>query len=125
MILRYFPFSWCRIQPVKLTKDKQLKLWKEIILEYHMQNNIFTMNLLTCCLFDNRTIDRRLSPAAIREIVDYLVNCGIFVKLSTQLIFKIFFAMKQEMANGKIHLDRACESCGRLLLLLPPTSTIG
>ena len=65
------------IQPIKLTKEKQLKLWKEIILEYHVQNNIFSMNLATCCLFENRAIDRKLSTSGIREIAEYLVLIGI------------------------------------------------
>ncbi|CAM9213413.1 unnamed protein product [Ectocarpus fasciculatus] len=61
------------IQPVKPTKDKQLKLWKDIILEYHMQNNVCTMNVATCPLFENKTIDRRLSIDGIKEIIDHLI----------------------------------------------------
>ena len=59
-----------------MTKEKQLKLWKDIVLQYHMQNNIFSMNLASCPLFENKDIDRKLSLDEINELVDYLITSG-------------------------------------------------
>lgn len=42
-----------------------------------MQNNVCTMNVPTCPLFENKTIDRRLSIDGIKEIIDHLIASGM------------------------------------------------
>lgn len=64
-----------------MTREKQLKLWKDIILQYHMQNNIFSMNLASCPLFENKSIERKLSLDEISELVEHLMATGTWLQL--------------------------------------------
>eukprot|EP00850_Spirogloea_muscicola_P019294 SM000187S03911 [mRNA] locus=s187:136779:138424:- [translate_table: standard] len=53
------------LQPVKDTREKQVQLWKELILQYCKQQKIFRVNLdEEFPLFVNQAIDRKLSNDA-------------------------------------------------------------
>eukprot|EP00850_Spirogloea_muscicola_P014956 SM000111S18779 [mRNA] locus=s111:170626:172293:+ [translate_table: standard] len=53
------------LQPVKDTREKQIKLWKELILQYCKQQKVFRVNLdEEFPLFVNQAIDRKLSNDA-------------------------------------------------------------
>eukprot|EP00850_Spirogloea_muscicola_P012246 SM000078S22105 [mRNA] locus=s78:463025:464677:- [translate_table: standard] len=53
------------LQPVKDTREKQIQLWKELILQYCKQQKIFRVNLdEEFPLFVNQAIDRKLSNDA-------------------------------------------------------------
>lgn len=64
------------LQPVIATRQKQLKLWRELIIQYHISTNIFTMIPSTFHLFRNDVIDRALSLDGIAAVVESLILCG-------------------------------------------------
>ena len=64
------------IQPVNETKEKQMKLWKELILQYHVANNSYIMIPETFPYFENKTIGRKLKIEHIHEIMNYLITQG-------------------------------------------------
>lgn len=65
-----------RIQPVSETKEKQLKLWKELILQYHMLNNNYVCIPENFEYFENKSIGRKLSSQDISLVIQYLVSLG-------------------------------------------------
>ena len=68
--------SGCSIQPVSETKEKQLRLWKDLILQYHMINKIFVCIPLNFPYFTNESINRKLSEHDIGVVFSYLVSEG-------------------------------------------------
>lgn len=47
-----------RLQPVRATREKQLVLWKQLILEYHRTHNLPLFQPLASALFENVKISR-------------------------------------------------------------------
>lgn len=74
-IIRYY-IIYNRIQPINETKEKQLKLWKELILQYHMLNNIYILVIDNFEYFENKKINRKLSQNDINIIISYLISEG-------------------------------------------------
>ncbi|KAH7282365.1 hypothetical protein KP509_35G026700 [Ceratopteris richardii] len=65
------------LQPVKDTRDKQIQLWKELILKYCKHNKIFFIHLEDDIpLFFNASIDRKLTYEARQLFVGALVSEG-------------------------------------------------
>eukprot|EP01041_Mallomonas_annulata_P004390 gene4390-8739_t len=64
------------IQPVLNTREKQLQLWRDLIIQYHIHANQFSMIPSTFAFFENKTIDRKLSVDAINTIVDFMIASG-------------------------------------------------
>ncbi|OQR85904.1 condensin complex subunit, partial [Thraustotheca clavata] len=64
------------LQPIRSTREKQLMLWKSLVLDYHQALNqpIFTPN--TTPIFENTQINRKLTMEARHAVVSYLVRCG-------------------------------------------------
>jgi ESCRT-II complex subunit VPS25 len=58
------------IQPVLATREKQLALWRELILRYHTDKKIKTMRIHDCPLWKNSAIQRQLRPDEIETIVN-------------------------------------------------------
>jgi ESCRT-II complex subunit VPS25 len=75
------------LQPVESTRVKQLALWKDLILKYHMERNIHTMTLAEFQYFENKSIDRRMNPSGITAIIEYLIASGTFHYLRTIIQF--------------------------------------
>ena len=51
-------FNYCSLQPVKDTREKQIQLWKELILEYCRTHKIFVVGLdEDFPLFSNQVIE--------------------------------------------------------------------
>ncbi|EQC29519.1 hypothetical protein SDRG_12768 [Saprolegnia diclina VS20] len=71
----HFP-PFFTLQPIRSTREKQLILWKTLVVEYHraLQQPIFTPN--TTPIFENTTINRKLSMEARHAVVSYIVRCG-------------------------------------------------
>jgi len=67
---------FCRIQPVTETRDKQLKLWKDLILRYCMQSKIYRINPTTFPYFKNPSIDRELSTEGMEVVINYMISLG-------------------------------------------------
>lgn len=48
----------CRLQPVRATREKQLVLWKQLILEYHRTHGLPIFQPFSSALFENVKISR-------------------------------------------------------------------
>uniref|UniRef100_A0A0D6RAI9 ESCRT-II complex subunit VPS25 n=1 Tax=Araucaria cunninghamii TaxID=56994 RepID=A0A0D6RAI9_ARACU len=65
------------LQPVKDTREKQVQLWKELILNYCKHNKIYIVSLEEDFPpFSNPTIDRKLSHEAKEVFLHALVSEG-------------------------------------------------
>ena len=64
------------LQPVRSTRDKQLKQWSDIVMQHCKENNISNINPNACPLFSNDTINRKLSPDGINAVVQNMINAG-------------------------------------------------
>lgn len=64
------------IQPVLATREKQLALWRDLIVRYHTQYKLKTLVVHECPLWQNETIGRKLDRSAIKAVMDDLVKMG-------------------------------------------------
>jgi ESCRT-II complex subunit VPS25 len=64
------------IQTVSSTREKQLKLWKDLVLNFCICNNMYNLNVSTFPYFKNDAINRKLSPEGIEAVVNYLITEG-------------------------------------------------
>eukprot|EP00804_Cyclotella_cryptica_P015746 CCRYP_013385-RF/>CCRYP_013385-RF protein AED:0.27 eAED:0.27 QI:43/1/1/1/1/1/6/1666/187 len=71
----HFP-PFYTIQPVLVTRDKQLAQWRELILKYHTDLKIKTLVLHECPLWRNASIGRELSRDEIQVVMDDFVKSG-------------------------------------------------
>jgi ESCRT-II complex subunit VPS25 len=83
VMFRYPPFysypPSFTLQPVKATREKQLKLWCDLVLSYCKHYKIFKLSVTECAtwsLFVNTSIDRKLSVDAIEKVLSRLVSMG-------------------------------------------------
>ena len=66
------------IQPVQATREKQLKLWRDLIVSYHVHHKSFRMvDPPHWPLFKNDAIGRKLSTDAIKLVINSLVEEGV------------------------------------------------
>ncbi len=66
------------LQPVQATREKQLKLWRDLIISYHRHHGQYRMaDPLSWPLFHNKEIDRHLGAEGIRAVVDSLLETGL------------------------------------------------
>ena len=64
------------LQPVEATRMKQLSLWKDLILKYHMERNIHSMTLAEFSYFENKQINRKMDMKGIHAIIESLISSG-------------------------------------------------
>ena len=64
------------MQPVLATREKQLGLWRELILKYHTDMKIKVMRVHDCPLWMNEEIGRELSRDDIKDVMDDFVKSG-------------------------------------------------
>mmetsp|Transcript_31692 Transcript_31692/g.48594 ORF Transcript_31692/g.48594 Transcript_31692/m.48594 type:complete len:178 (-) Transcript_31692:87-620(-) len=64
------------IQPVLATREKQLNLWRELILRYHTEYKIKSLVVHDCPLWKNTSIGRELDSTDIKVIMTDLVESG-------------------------------------------------
>jgi ESCRT-II complex subunit VPS25 len=64
------------LQPVKATRDKQLKLWNELIIRHCREHKLVTIHPQSFPLFRNEAIDRQMSEEGISAVVEYMVANG-------------------------------------------------
>lgn len=70
----YFPSS---LQPVRETREKQIQLWKELILDYCRSQKIFTIALEEDFpLFSNPVIESE--SCFLMLVLEYEVICGLY-----------------------------------------------
>lgn len=74
----FFPAFFTR-QPNLTIHHAQLTKWSSLVLAYARHHRIFRLALSAAAdsdLFFNRTLDRRLAPPDIREVVDFMRKDG-------------------------------------------------
>jgi ESCRT-II complex subunit VPS25 len=64
------------IQPVLETREKQLALWRELLLNYHTSLKIKTLVVHDCPLWTNAAISRQLSPEDITKVMEDFCKSG-------------------------------------------------
>ena len=64
------------IQPVLATREKQLALWRELLLNYHTHHKIQTLKVYDCPLWKNDKISRQLSPEEIATVTADFCSSG-------------------------------------------------
>ena len=64
------------LQPVAATRDKQLTLWTDLVLDWAKTPNTWSMALHKCPLWENPTISRRLSDDGMAAVVAHLIAKG-------------------------------------------------
>lgn len=72
-LLDFPPFY--TLQPNLESRSKQLRLWKEYILEISSSKRKYTLDHT---IFTNKTINRNCSSELIDLIIKELINSGIF-----------------------------------------------
>jgi len=66
------------LQPVQATHEKQLKLWRELVVSYHTFSKEYVLdNPYEFPLFKNEKIDRKLSSEFIDAVVKSLIDEGM------------------------------------------------
>jgi len=63
-------------QPVIATREKQMSLWRELILRYHTSFKIKTLVVHDCPLWKNEEVGRELSGEAIAAVVKDFIKSG-------------------------------------------------
>ncbi|KAL3802157.1 hypothetical protein ACHAWO_007797 [Cyclotella atomus] len=71
----HFP-PFFTIQPVLITREKQLAQWRELILKYHTDLRIKTLVIHECPLWKNASIDRELDRDEINLVMNDFVKSG-------------------------------------------------
>ncbi|KAG5175912.1 ESCRT-II complex subunit-domain-containing protein [Tribonema minus] len=64
------------LQPVLATREKQLKLWCDMVLAYHKARKAYAFAWRDWPLWENRAINRRLDEAGAQAVVAELVRTG-------------------------------------------------
>lgn len=64
------------LQPVRSTRDKQLKQWGDIVMRYCKEKKISSIDPSTFPLFSNESIDRKLSLEGIDAVVQNMIRAG-------------------------------------------------
>ena len=64
------------LQPVHSTREKQLKLWRDLIIQYHSHHRNFRMTPSSFELFRNDGIERQLSSEGIAAVIESLIKTG-------------------------------------------------
>ncbi|KAF1313799.1 Vacuolar protein-sorting-associated protein 25, partial [Globisporangium splendens] len=73
----YYDFPpFFTLQPVRATREKQLVLWKQLILEYHRTHGLPLFQPFSSVLFENVKISRKMAQEGRLAVVEYLIRCG-------------------------------------------------
>jgi ESCRT-II complex subunit VPS25 len=89
------------IQPVLATREKQLALWRELLLRYHTQHKIKTLVVHDCPLWKNSDIQRQLSSRDIQIVVDDFVKHGHaeWIDADTKTRCRILWRRPEQLAT--------------------------
>ena len=64
------------LQPVKSTREKQLKQWSEILMRYCKVNRVSSFSPFDFILFSNDLLGRKLAREGIIAIVENMISAG-------------------------------------------------
>jgi ESCRT-II complex subunit VPS25 len=88
------------VQPVVATKEKQLALWRDLIVGYHTHYKLKTLKVHECPLWSNNKIQRTLSKESVKLIADDLVTHGYGEWLDdSHNILRILWRKPEELAT--------------------------
>ena len=60
-----------------VTREKQLKLWRELVLQFCIHNNLHNLIPTTFPFFKNVDIHRELNADSIEAVINYIIKSGI------------------------------------------------
>lgn len=90
------------IQPVEATKEKQLSLWNELIIQYYTIQKLNKILIVhECPLWYNKKIQRRLSKESIDIIMENLIKSGRgeWIDTETKTTCRILWRKPEELAT--------------------------
>jgi len=98
------------IQPVEATKEKQLALWRELIIRYYTTQKIKTLIVHECPLWKNTAIERQLSQEAITIILQDLIQSGRgeWLDPDTHTAVRILWRTPSELATDIYEWALSC-----------------
>jgi ESCRT-II complex subunit VPS25 len=64
------------VQPVLSTREKQMGLWRELILRYHTQYKLKTLVVHECPLWKNEKIGRELDAKDVQDVMEDFCKSG-------------------------------------------------
>lgn len=129
-----------RLQIVAATREKQLKLWKELVLQYCIQSNLHSLIPASFPFFENPSLDRKMNAAGIEAVVNYIIRAGnaewedeghtslrIIWKTPLVLAGEVYqWAMREsqlgqvntiyELHSGEEHQDSGFHGCDAVIL---------
>ena len=95
----HFP-PFFTVQPSVVTREKQMRLWRDIVLDYHRNTNTHTLSLSSFSLFENPFISRKLTDEGRRIVANYLISKGNAEWIDTsQTILRIIVKHPEELAE--------------------------
>lgn len=88
------------LQTVLTTREKQLALWRELLLTYHQAHKMSTLVVHDCPLWRNPHLPRQLSTQDIGIIMDDFVahGHGEWQDSSTKTVCRILWRTPQQLA---------------------------
>ncbi|KAE9034856.1 hypothetical protein PR002_g7897 [Phytophthora rubi] len=73
----YYDFPpFFTLQPVRATREKQLVLWQQLVLEYHRAHDLPLFQPFASALFENVKISRNMAQDGRLAVVEHLIRCG-------------------------------------------------
>ncbi len=64
------------LQPTTSSRQKQLALWRDLLLTYHTHHKLKTLIVHECPLWSNVDIDRRLDASGVSAVMEDFVRSG-------------------------------------------------
>eukprot|EP00977_Amphora_coffeiformis_P004895 scaffold1048_cov90-Amphora_coffeaeformis.AAC.28 len=88
------------IQTALASREKQLALWRELILRYHTERKISQLVVHDCPLWKNAALPRQLSTADVRTVMEDFVQHGHgeWQDPSTKTVCRILWRTPQQLA---------------------------
>jgi len=104
---------------VEATRQKQLALWRELIIKYHTQHKLKTLVVHECPLWNNESIGRKLDRSSIDVITKDLVDSGHgeWLDEETQTALRILWRKPEELATDIYEWASATGNIGGICTL--------
>lgn len=81
------------------TREKQLALWRELILRYHTEQKIKTLVVHECPLWKNDNIQRRLQPDEIKTVMNDFCKSGHGEWMDEGTVARILWRKPDQLAT--------------------------
>ena len=119
-------FNWPPLfteQTREKTRVGWLNIWRDIILQWHMENKVSVLRLSEWPHFENAKINRKMRPEARRTVLDYLasVGNGEWVE-GSENEFVVFYKTPAQWAEMLYSWADRSMKCGDILTIYDITS---